>query len=184
MIKLNLGCGTHVGPPGFINVDKYPPADILCDLENPDDAYHHWPWEPDSVDEVIFYHSLEHMGKTPEGFFLIMKELYRACCADAKIVITVPHPRHDDFINDPTHVRIITPLILELFSKKNNEMWAKEGQPNTPLALQLGVDFEIADCSAHVEKDYHGLPESAIRDAMMKYNNVIKFMTITLKVIK
>lgn len=171
MTKLNLGCGSH-SRHGWVNVDKYPPADIVCDLEKP------WPWATGEVDEVLFHHSLEHMGATAESFFHIIKELYRVCRNGALVTITVPHPRHDDFINDPTHCRIITPNILELFNKKNNELWAAEGAPNTPLGLQLNVDFEITDCSACIEEDYVGLPQDAVRAAMTKYNNVIKFFTV------
>ena len=41
-----------------------------------------------------------------------MKELYRISCDQANIHISVPHPRHDDFLADPTHVRPITTLGL------------------------------------------------------------------------
>jgi hypothetical protein len=176
-MKLNMGCGNH-SKEGYENVDKYPPADTLQDLEK------EWIWPTDSVDEVVFHHSLEHMGATAEGFFTIMKELYRVCKNDAKVIITVPHPRHDDFMNDPTHVRVITPMILELFSKENNKMWAEKGHPNTPLGLQLDVDFKIVSCNAQIENEYNGQPEVAIRAAVIKFNNVIKFYTITLKVVK
>ena len=41
------------------------------------------------------------------------------------IKIIVPHPRHDDFISDPTHVRPITILGLQLFDKDLNIKWEK-----------------------------------------------------------
>ncbi len=53
--------------------------------------------------------------------------MYRVCRDGAVISISVPHPRHDDFINDPTHVRVVTPELLNLFNKKLNKQWAEGG---------------------------------------------------------
>jgi hypothetical protein len=72
-----------------------------------------------------------------------MQELYRICAPDAVVSIEVPHPRCDNFMNDPTHVRPITPQILELFSKRKNQEWRALGLPNTPLATYIDVDFEM-----------------------------------------
>jgi len=186
-MKLNLGSGTHHRD-GYINVDKYPPADIVLDLEchNADygRGFNIWPWDTSSVDEVCFHHSLEHMGQTTEAFFHIMKELYRVCKSEAKVYITVPHPRHDDFIHDPTHVRVITPQMMMLFDKAQNEQWAKDGTPNTPLGLQLGVNFVIIRSEAFVEPAYRGYPVDALEKAILNYNNIIKQTSTLLKVVK
>lgn len=188
-MRLNLGCGSN-HKEGYVNVDKYEPADMIVDLEKGSvtmmgfEYIYEWPWAESSVDEVLFHHSLEHMGAAPAAFFHIMQELYRVCKPDARVVITVPHPRHDDFMNDPTHVRPITLNILALFSMQNILQWEKEGRPNTPLARQLEVDFNIEQAGQLVEPEYHGLPAPALYAATMKYNNVIKQQTFTLKVIK
>ena len=102
-----------------------------------------WPWPDNSVDEVIFKHSLEHLGQDPRTFLGMMKELYRVCRNGAEITVTVPHPRHDDFIGDPTHVRIITPEMLALFDRKQCDTWQRMGASNTPLAHYLHVDFAV-----------------------------------------
>ncbi|MBF0395018.1 MAG: hypothetical protein HQL38_20270, partial [Alphaproteobacteria bacterium] len=39
------------------------------------------------------------------AFRAVMRELYRICRDGASITVTVPHPRHDNFIGDPTHVK-------------------------------------------------------------------------------
>lgn len=179
-IKLNLGCGTHHQPieNGWVNIDKYDPADAIADLEQ------EWPWVDNTIDEVLFQHSLEHMGATVDGFKHILQQLYRVCKADAKVTIVVPHPRHDDFINDPTHVRIITPEIMNLFSKKKNEQWAKEETPNTPLALQWGVDFEMVSCQAYVDPRLQSVGEDMIKRTVIGENNVIKQYEIICRVVK
>jgi hypothetical protein len=86
---------------------------------------------------------LEHLGADPQVFLGIMKELYRICAPDAHIIITVPHPRHDHYLCDPTHVRPVLPEILNLFSKTLNRQWKEMGLANTPLGLYLDVDFHL-----------------------------------------
>ena len=102
-----------------------------------------WPWEDNSVDGVLFNHSLEHLGQNSRVFLGMMKELYRVCRNGAEIEINVPHPRHDNFITDPTHVRIITPGTLQLFDRELNDEWKKIGAANSPLAHYLDVDFKV-----------------------------------------
>lgn len=178
MEKINLGCGSN-RIDGWINVDKFEPADLVVDLEN-----QHWPFNDNSVDEVLFYHSLEHMGETVAGFFHIMKELYRVCCNEAKITIVVPHPFSRDFINDPTHVRVITPAVLDLFSKENNDLWVKQSTPNSKLALQLKVDFKIINAVAMTDERLLGFPEYIIKDKIENELNAIKQYSIVMKAVK
>ncbi len=183
-LKLNLGCGQNLFP-GYVNVDKLGQPDVLCDLE-----VFPWLWEDNSVDEIILSHVLEHLGETTKGFLDIMKELYRVCKANAKIYITVPHPRHDDFINDPTHVRAITPEMLALFSQKNNRGWAKNGSANSPLGLYINVDFEIIYTNYILDEPWIShynegeIDEQKISQLIRQYNNVVKQMEIELMVVK
>jgi hypothetical protein len=177
-LKLNLGCG-HRPKPGWVNVDKYPPAEQLQDLE-----ILPWPWADNSVEEVLLCHVLEHLGQSPNVFLKIMQELYRICRNGAVITIIVPHPRHDFFLNDPTHVRPITSEILSFFSKAQCEDWIKRGVANTPLALQLGVDFEMTGMQLVPDSRMTGKSNDQIVEAIIGQNNVIAEMTFTLTVRK
>ena len=185
-MKLNIGCGFNKID-GFINIDKFDECkpDLKMDAEITP-----WLFKENEIDEVFFIHSLEHMGADANVFFAIIKELYRVCKPGAIINIKVPHPRHDDFINDPTHVRIITPELFSLFSKKENIRWKDELASNSLLALYLDVDFEIKENRMLVEPKYMELfnnkeiSEDDLNELIKECNNIAKEYELTLKVIK
>lgn len=183
-IKLNLGCGTKKMP-GFVNVDKFPTfsPDVVWDLET-----FPWPFEDNTAEEIVLHHTLEHLGQTPEIFLRIMQELYRISAPDAQLLIAVPHPRSDDFISDPTHVRPITPATLELFSKKRNIECQKLGAANSQLAMYLDVDFSVTSSemvlTPYWAERYKTLPPAEMNLAFEHYFNVVNEIRITLTVIK
>jgi hypothetical protein len=114
-----------------------------------------WPWETSSVSEVLFIHSLEHLGQSTTMFLDIVRELYRICRDGASVQVNVPHPRHDFYIGDPTHVRPITPQTLALFDRALNDEWQRTGSSAaTPLAHYLGVDFTIVQATTLLDEPY------------------------------
>lgn len=183
-IKLNLGCGKNHRD-GYLNVDKFGEPDLRHDLE-----IFPWPWQDSSVSEIELNHVLEHLGQDTDTYLGIIKEIYRVCIDQATVNIVVPHPRHDDFINDPTHVRQITPESMGLFSRKNNEAWIKGGYANSPLGVYLGVDMEIVRVAFTPDPYWAKLlaekkiSEQEFAIEARKYNNVIKEIHMTVKIIK
>lgn len=139
-MKLNLGCGSK-RIEGWLNVDcvaAFHP-DRVIDLERT-------PWDlPDGgAEEVLLNHVLEHLGESTSAFLGVMTELHRVCCDGALLRINVPHPLHEHYRTDPSHVRRITPQTLAMFSRRECEQAAAAGSPMTPWATILGVDFELA----------------------------------------
>lgn len=132
-MKLNIG-GGRTKYDGFLNCDY----DINT---NPDYVFNLetdvWPFEDNSVDEVIAHHIFEHFG---EGYFHVLKELYRVCKDGAVLDIKVPHHRHDNFYHDPTHRRPITPYGLKLFDKQHNYY---DESSSSKLGILYDVNFQI-----------------------------------------
>ncbi|MCX7314424.1 MAG: methyltransferase domain-containing protein [Alphaproteobacteria bacterium] len=185
-MRLNLGCGDKKMA-GWHNVDKIAVCnpDEVVDLERLP-----WPWADNSVDEVLFSHVLEHLGQTPDIYLGIIKELYRVCRDGATITIVVPHPRHDHFLIDPTHVRPITPEGLNMFSQAANRRLIARGGANTPLGIYLDVDLVVQ--SAEFDLDDRWLDrlkrgeitEADVQHAQATYYNVISQSIIVMKAIK
>ena len=141
-MKLNLGCGNNKVK-GFINVDKYDifGSDIVHDLE-----VFPWPFKDNSVDYIMIHHVLEHLGQTTQQFLNILAELYRISKPNAVIDIVVPHPYHNNFIGDPTHVRAITPEQFSLFDK---DTYTKNS-----LRESTGLQFQVLDLMYNPDYDY------------------------------
>ena len=185
-VKLNLGCGSR-RMDGFVNVDVSPVCrpDLLVDLNRTP-----WPFRDNSADGVVLSHVLEHLGPTGDEFLAIMRELYRICCPDAHIEIYVPHPRHDDFLVDPTHVRAVLPETFLLFSKAKNREWQTRAVANTPLGLYLDVDFEVVRAGYILDEPWRSkrangeLNAETLDRHILTQNNIVKQVEVTLAVRK
>jgi SAM-dependent methyltransferase len=183
-LKLNLGSGQNPQA-GYVNVDKSGTPDVKWDLE-----VFPWPWEDSSIDEVLISHVLEHLGETTAVFFGVIKELYRICKHGARILIAVPHPRNDNFLSDPTHVRSFMPESFTFYSKALNREWQKNKAANTPLGLYLDVDFTVANvvnslCEPWASQVQNGkFTQSELEEAVKRYNNVVNEIIVDWVVIK
>lgn len=138
-MKLNLGCGFNKIE-GFVNVDCEPlcKPDVLHDLEKAP-----WPFEDNSFDFILANHCLEHLGETRAAWFSIIGEIYRILKPGGEMHVSVPHPRHDNFLHDPTHVRVVTPVGLAMFDQIRNIRDFESGGQETKLGLFSGVDLEV-----------------------------------------
>jgi SAM-dependent methyltransferase len=180
-MKLNLGAG-YTKLDGYVTIDhdKLTNPDYLCDIEK-----ENWPLEDNTLTDVRAHHILEHIG---EGFLHVMKELYRVCKDGAVIDIAVPHPRHDDYLGDPTHRRFVHPMMLRQFSKKYCDWHKNFHGSSSGFAPRLNVDFEIFEVNYSVDDDYVKMQQEGkheeIEALAKKFNNVYKYIYIRLLVIK
>lgn len=135
-MKVNLGSGIKRFP-GFVNLDVDPSCkpDYVCDMNK--DAL---PFEDDTVEYMLAHHVFEHIG---DGFFNLLKQIYRVCKHEAIIDVHVPHPRHDYFLGDLSHVRPITIENMRPLSKKFCDTQSYINSSWSGFANVLNVDFEI-----------------------------------------
>lgn len=184
--KLNLGCGMNHRA-GWLNVDNSTASkpDLVWDLEETP-----WPWPGSSVEAMLFNHSLEHMGQDTKTFLAIVGEIYRVGRDGAVVEINVPHPRHDNFLHDPTHVRAVTPEMLLMFDRRMNERWVAAKASNTPLGLYIGVDLEMVSATMVLDEPYlsqlraGALKPDEISSLARQRNNVIAECRIVMRVRK
>lgn len=184
-IKLNIGCGFNKMA-GYLNIDKMPACkpDQVVDLEQP------WPFADNSVTEIQASHVLEHLCATTDGFLSLMKEIYRVCAPDAKIILQVPHHEHWTFHSDPTHVRKILPETFRLFDQVENRFHIENGHANTPLGVYCGVDFVLEQSKPFYDEPWgsrlqNGLVTSYdLKFAADHYTNVIYQWEMILRVRK
>jgi predicted SAM-dependent methyltransferase len=180
-LKINLGSG-YKRIPGFLNVDSDPEVnpDYVVDISKGE-----LPFNDSSVTAVVAHHIFEHIA---DGFFPLLKELYRVCDSGAIIDVHVPHYRHDYFYGDPTHVRPITIEMINRFSKKNNDVELKGNPGTTPFAYQLGVDFEIVHHEYIIEpfflEQFKTMENEQVDMMARMYNNVIQEIHFKMMVVK
>jgi len=187
-MKLNLGCGFNKYE-GYTNVDSAPECapDIVCNLEETP-----WPWEDSSVSEIRMEHVLEHLGETSERYLAIWQELYRVGADGCEIKIVVPHWNHDNFHNDPTHKRPVTPEGLELFDQARNVRDIEKGERGTKLGLFLNIDislppqdveyFYCADIIAAMNRGEFNL--AGLQHLRDHQNNISNEVRMTARVVK
>ena len=180
-MKLNLGSGKKRFP-GFVNVDHDPAVnpDYLVNINTES-----LPFPDNSVHEIIAHHIFEHIG---DGFFNFLKDMYRVCAHEAIIDVHVPHPRHDYFLGDLSHVRPITIENMRPLSKKWCDTQSYINSSWGGFANSLNVDFEIFSYSYEFDetfkKLYAHLTDAELDWAARAMNNAISEIHFKMMVIK
>lgn len=97
MLKINLGAGNDIRE-NFINHDiaDLKGIDVVHDLNS-----YPWPWEDNSVDEILALDVIEHL----DNFLLSMEEVYRILKIEGIINLKVPYWNSAYLFMDPTHRR-------------------------------------------------------------------------------
>lgn len=180
-MKLNIGSG-YKRIPGFLNVDhdELVKPDFLVDLENLKLTI-----DDNMVEYIVAHHIFEHIG---EGFYSMMKELYRVCKNNAHIDIIVPHHKSEMYYCDPTHRRFVTVDMMKLFSKDYNRWHIEQYNSSSGFGLKLDVDFVVKDYRfIPYEKwktRFENMSQDEIQEVVDNLNNVFVETHILLEVIK
>ena len=183
-LKLNVGCGFKKLE-GYVNVDFEAGChpDMVHDIRSTP-----WPFAESSVTEIVISHVLEHVGGTAEEFKAIVREVYRVLAPDGIWKVFVPHPGHDAFPSDPTHVRQITVESFRLLSKKINDRCRETGDGSSQLGYYWDVDFEIVSSRFQLDEyfaEWAKKKSIAIdADSIRFYRNAIKQIYIETRAVK
>ena len=108
--KLDLACGNNKYD-GFTGVDivkEGTQADIIHDLNK-----YPWPFEDNSVDEIMCSHYIEHT----ENLIKFMEEIYRILKVNSNLHIAAPYYSSIRCWQDPTHVRAISEKTFSYFNR-------------------------------------------------------------------
>lgn len=109
-MKLNLGCSdAHL--PGYVNVDRVPPADQIVDLTQS------WPWPDSSVEEIVARDIIEHLP----NMLRTMNEAHRVLRPGGIFKISVPTTDGAGAWQDPTHCS---------FWNRNSFWYYEQGDPH------------------------------------------------------
>lgn len=176
-MKLNIGAGT-TKIEGFYSCDHTDiyGADFVFDLEK--DIF---PFEDNSVDEIIIHHVMEHLG---EGYFHCLQEMYRICKDGAIIDVIVPHYRNENQYHNPTHKRFITHHGLLLLDQEQTI------SPTSNIAMQYGINFKTVFYEEQLNHSYplynriKNMPLSELYAFAMDKNNVFNETHVKLQVKK
>lgn len=180
-MKVNLGSGIKRFP-GFVNLDSDPKCnpDYICDMNKEP-----LPFEDNSVEYMLAHHVFEHIG---DGFFNLLKEIYRVSQHEAVIDVHVPHPRHDYFFGDLSHVRAITIENMRPLSKKFCDTQSYINSSWSGFANVLDVDFEIFEYNYLLEPSFKDMiadkSEEEVNFMARIYNNTIQEIHFKMMVIK
>jgi predicted SAM-dependent methyltransferase len=169
--KLNMGCG-------FKKINDYWNVDIQSKC-NPDQILNFevtpWPYEDNFFDIINADNVLEHLGKTPENFTNIIKEMYRVSKDRAEWTVCVPHHRCDTFWDDYTHVRVLTEKTFRMFDQENNYKSIQNQTSDSTFGLYYDVDLEVVDVRYNIV-DYL---KQQLQDGMIGYKELdIKLNTL------
>ncbi|MCO6431009.1 MAG: class I SAM-dependent methyltransferase [Deltaproteobacteria bacterium] len=168
-MKLDLGCGASKHP-GYLGVDiaELPGVDIVADLFS-----FPWPFESESVEEILASHFVEHVP----DLIKFMNEAYRITKPGGQVKIIVPYYTSIRCWQDPTHVRAISQDSFLYFNKK----W-REANKLTHYPITADFDFEITYLLEKSWREKAKDPESRaeIEYAIKHYWNVVDDMLAVL----
>ncbi|OFX13201.1 MAG: hypothetical protein A2Z18_11070 [Armatimonadetes bacterium RBG_16_58_9] len=142
-MKLNLGSSdAHI--PGWVNVDRVPPADRIVDLSAA------WPWGDSTVETIRAYDVIEHL---PDKIHT-MNEAWRVLVLGGILDIEVPTTDGPGAFQDPTHVS---------YWNRNSFLYYTHGDPHRErFGAAYGITARFRVLNAKII-DHFGIPKLRIQ---------------------
>lgn len=157
-MKLDLACGNRKTE-GFTGVDitlDGTQADFVVDLES-----YPWPFEDNSVTEIVCNHYIEHTG----DLIAFMNEVWRILEPGGIATFVSPYWSSVRCWQDPTHKRAISEQTYYYFVKS----WREE---NGLLHYPIKSNFEILDFKYHINPDFKDIKGQDLEYAAKHLLNV------------
>lgn len=146
--NLNLGCG-------FSKLEGYWNVDVQ-EKCNPDQVFDMeqtvWPYEDNFFEKITASNVLQYVGKDPDVFVRILKEMYRVSKDQAEWFIRFPHHRSDIIWNDYKHVRVLTDQTFRMFDQTLNFKAIDEGTHDFSYGIYNNIDLEVYDVRFNLVK--------------------------------
>lgn len=119
------------------------------------------------------------LSQLQDGWFAFFAELYRVLTHDARVHILAPHASSDGAVNDPTHIRYLTPSSFEHSMRPD---------PDAPFEYQTGgIHFEFDDepkCMLTEWGSAYSNNPPMLYQALMTQRNIVTDFYVRLKVVK
>lgn len=168
-VRLDLACGNNKRK-GFIGVDLNPKsqADLIVDLESDE-----WPWDNNSINEIICSHFVEHLPDLRR----FMEHIWKILVPGGVIQIIAPYWTHLGAHQDFSHVRCINEVTFQYFCRPSLRAMNIEH-------YEVKCDFDVALTRFYFEPEWTDRAEEAKEWARKHYNNVVREIEVHLKAIK
>ena len=149
-----------------MDLHDLPGVDVVHDLTK-----FPWPFKPESVEEVVSSHFLEHVpGRLRVGFF---DELYRVMVSGKTATFVVPYWSSMRSVQDPTHE---WPPIAETSFLYFNREW-REANGLAHYLGQSDFDFSYAYL---IDGMWNARNDETRMFAVRNYNNAVNDLQVTL----
>lgn len=155
---------------GWTNVDQVEVPGVTDMTVNLDSADLADLLEPDSVDESMGLHVIEHLSN-PLDF---MAALWTVTKPGGTVTFETPYGSSDDAWEDPTHVR---PYFIN--------SWGYFSQPFYFRAdYGYAADWRVTDLLLAVDQRFGRFTPDRILEAVKRERNAVRFMRVTLEAVK
>lgn len=176
-VKIDIACGDNKKGEDFIGVDKIknPSVDIVHDLN-----VYPWPFEDNSVDEIVCSHYIEHIphdinnGDDRDGFIQFMDEVYRILKPGGTVKIVAPYVTNVRAFGDPTHRRYIHDWSFFYYNKE----WRDANKLS-----HYGIECDFDMTFSYLIDDELTLKSSEVREEFFKkyWNSILEIIVVLTK---